>query len=211
MPRLITELDSRSAARIRARIERLDGVPPEVLHRVGVLLAGAPEPDVVARNLEQLWRESPNAFLRIAGQTTTLRYLIAVFSYSSFLSEAVLKNPQWLEQLGRHGDMHRVLMAEEYETRLRQQAGWESEQTPTAVELASFRREQVLRIVIRDVLGLGTLSDVTEELSNLADAILDLSYRRIRASLTAIHGEPIFEGEPASFSVIALENSGDAS
>jgi glutamate-ammonia-ligase adenylyltransferase len=208
MPRPLTELDIRSAARVRARLENLDGVPPEVLHRIGILLGSAPEPDVVARYLEQLWRENPNAFLRLSGQTTSLRYLMAVFSYSTFLSEAVLKNPQWLEQLGRNGDMHRVLMAEEYETRLRQQIGWEDEQTPSAVELARFRREQVLRIVIRDVLGLGTLSDVTEELSNLADAILDLSYRRIRASLTAIHGEPIYEGRPAEFSVIALGKLG---
>src|SRR3984885_14866828 len=208
MPRLITEVDSRSMARLRARIERLDGVPPELLHRIGVLLSSSPDPDAVARYLDQFWRENPTSFLRIAGQVTTLRYLMAVFSYSAFLSEAVLKNPRWLEQLGRGGDMHRVLMAEEYETRLRQFIGWESDQAPSAVELACFRREQILRIFIRDVLGLGTLSDVTEELSNLADAILDLSYRRIRASLVAIHGEPIFDGQPAQFSVIALGKLG---
>ena len=208
MPRLTTELDSRSAARLRARLDRLDGVPPETVHRIGVLLSSAPDPDTVSRYLDQFWQKNPNAFLRIASQVATLRYLMAVFSYSAFLSEEVLKNPQWLEQLGRSGDMHRVLMAEEYETRLRQLVGWESDQTPSANELACFRREQLLRIVIRDVLGLGTLSDVTEELSNLADAILDLSYRRIRASLAAIHGEPMFNGEPAQFSVIALGKLG---
>jgi glutamate-ammonia-ligase adenylyltransferase len=213
MPRLTTESaplnpDSRSAARVRARLERLDGVPPDILRRIGVLLSSTPDPDVVARRLEQFWRENPNAFLRVTGQVATLRYLIAVFSYSSFLSDAVLKHPQWLEQLGRNGDMYRVLMAEEYETRLRQLLGWESDQIPSAGELAQFRREQVLRIMIRDVLGLGTLSDVTEELSNLADAILDLSYRRIRASLVAIHGEPVFNDMPAEFSVIALGKLG---
>src|SRR5579871_3418742 len=194
MPRLLTDLDARTAARVRASIDRLDGVPPEILQRIGVLLSGAPDPEVVARYLDRLWREHPQSFLRIAGQTATLRYLMAVFSYSTFLSEAVLKWPQWLEQLGRAGDMHRVLMAEEYETRLRQFVGWDSDQAPSALELANFRREQVLRIVIRDVLGLGTLSDVTEEISNLADAILDLSYRRIRATLATIHGEPMFNG-----------------
>ncbi len=208
MPRLITDLQSRGNARSRARLESLQGVPPEVLHRIGILLGSAPDQETVARYLDQFWRENPNAFLRIGGQVTTLRYLMAVFSYSAFLSEAVLKNPQWLEQLGRSGDMHRVLMTEQYETRLRQFIGWESKQAPSAVELARFRREQVLRIMIRDVLGLGTLSDVTEELSNLADAILDLSYRRVRASLAAIHGEPLVNGEPAEFSVIALGKLG---
>ena len=208
MPRPLTDLETRDTARIRGYMARLNGVPPEILHRIAVLLNSAPDASTVARHLDRFWRENPNAFLRIAGQITTLRYLMAVFSYSTFLSEAVVKNPQWLEQLGRGGDMHRVLMAEEYETRLRQLIGWESDQAPSALELARFRREQVLRIVIRDVLGLGTLSDVTEELSNLADAILDLSYHRIRASFVAIHGEPVFNDEPAQFSVIALGKLG---
>src|ERR1019366_1281905 len=52
---------------------------------------------------------------------------------------------------------------------------------PSAVDFARFRRRQLLRILLRDVLDAATLSNVTEELSNLADAILDVAYRRIRA------------------------------
>src|SRR5205085_3625476 len=59
------------------------------------------------------------------------------------------------------------------------------------------------------VLGVATLADVTEELSNLADAILDLAYRRIRAALVARHGEPRLEdGSPCGFSVISLGKLG---
>ena len=61
---------------------------------------------------------------------------------------------------------------------------------PSAVDLARFRRRQLLRIVLRDVLGVATLSDVTSELSNLADAMLDVAYRRIREEFVARHGEP---------------------
>ena len=50
-------------------------------------------------------------------------------------------------------------------------------ETTSALDLARFRRRQMLRIVLRDVLGAATLSDVTKELSNLADAILDAAYR----------------------------------
>src|ERR1019366_7533542 len=50
---------------------------------------------------------------------------------------------------------------------------------PSAVDLARFRRRQLLRIVLRDVLGVATLSDVVEELSNLADAILSVAYVRL--------------------------------
>ena len=56
--------------------------------------------------------------------------------------------------------------------------------------LARFRRRQLLRIVLRDVLGLATLPVVTGELSNLADAILDFAYDEVRRRLVARHGEP---------------------
>src|SRR5207244_1823710 len=104
-----------------------------------------------------------------------------IFSYSKFLSEAVLRYPEWLLQLTTSGDLHRVLSVEEYGQRLAAFVG--SAGVPDVLELARFRRQQLLRIVLRDVLGLASLSDVTEELSNLADAILDLTYRRIREHL----------------------------
>jgi len=71
----------------------------------------------------------------------------------------------------------------------------------------------VLRILLRDVLGLCTISDTTEELSNLADAILDVSYQRIRAEFVARHGVPRFvdsngETQECGMSVIALGKLG---
>ena len=108
--------------------------------------------------------------------------------------------------------MDRVLAAE-YKKRLtaflkRQPAG-----TPEALSLALFRRQQILRILLRDVHGLCSLSETTEELSNLADAILDVSYERIRAGLVAKHGVPQYldeNGQPreCGMSVIALGKLG---
>jgi glutamate-ammonia-ligase adenylyltransferase len=67
----------------------------------------------------------------------------------------------------------------------------------------------LLRILLRDVLGAANLSNVTEELSNLADAILDVAYRRIRSELVARHGEPRLEdGTLCGFSVVSLGKLG---
>ena len=92
--------------------------------------------------------------------------------------------------MANSGSFYRVLSAEDYEERLFDFLGKERRDSLRPVDLARFRRRQLLRIVLRDVLGVATLSDITEELSNLADAILDLTYRRIRARLVARHGEP---------------------
>ena len=133
------------------------------------------------RYLERLRQESPPAFDRIASSPAALRCAVNVFSYSRFLSDAVLKNPERILQVANSGSFYRVLSVEEYEERLFDFLGNERRGMPSAVDLARFRRRQLLRIVLRDVLGVATLSDVTEELSNLADAILDFTYRRIRA------------------------------
>jgi glutamate-ammonia-ligase adenylyltransferase len=57
------------------------------------------------------------------------------------------------------------------------------------------------------------LSETTEELSNLADAILHISYKRIRADLVARHGTPRYVDEDGEvrecgMSVIALGKLG---
>ena len=63
--------------------------------------------------------------------------------------------------------------------------------------------------MLRDVTGVAALAEITEELSNLADAILDVTYRRIRACLLEQHGEPrLPDGEVCGFSVISLGKLG---
>lgn len=80
---------------------------------------------------------------------------------------------------------------------------------PPPVELARFRRRQILRIMLRDVLGIAPLPEVTGELSCLADVMLDVTYERIHEELCGRYGEPLDEhGSPAHFSVIALGKMG---
>ncbi|MBI5085644.1 MAG: glutamine-synthetase adenylyltransferase, partial [Acidobacteria bacterium] len=79
----------------------------------------------------------------------------------------------------------------------------------TPLPLAEFRRQEILRILLRDRLGLGTLPEITEELSNLADAILDAGYRRLKTELVRRHGRPRLEdGAECGYSIIALGKLG---
>ena len=120
-----------------------------------------------------------------------------------------MRAPERILEVADSGSFYRVLTAEEFAERLSEFLGDGAAGAPSAVDLARFRRRQLLRIVLRDVLGVATLSDVTEELSNLADAILDVTYRRIRAEFVALHGEPrLADGSPCGFSVISLGKLG---
>jgi glutamate-ammonia-ligase adenylyltransferase len=214
MQTLLDSVDFRNPARARDDIARLGGrIPERITTRIQLLLASVPDPDEALHFLERLRHDSPAAFDRISSSPAALRYLITTFSYSRFLSEALLRRPEYLLQLVNAGDLHRVLTAEEFADRLRDFRTREAPELPPAVALARFRRRQLLRIVLRDVLGIAGLPEVTGELSNLADAILDYAYHEIRDQLIARHGEPSFvdddgQRRTCGFAVIALGKLG---
>jgi glutamate-ammonia-ligase adenylyltransferase len=213
MQHLLEAVEFRNPSRAREDIARLGGgIPEGIRERIQSLLASVPDPDEALHFLERLRQDAPVAFNRITSSTSALHCLLVTFSYSRFLSEAVLQHPEWLLQASDQSDLHRMLSAEEFAERLQQFRMTEGPDAP-AVTLARFRRRQSLHILLRDVLELAALADITGELSNLADAILDFAYRQVRAQLTARHGEPLFEGPDGQrrvcdFAVIALGKLG---
>jgi glutamate-ammonia-ligase adenylyltransferase len=211
MPSLLESIAFREPTRARRELASVDeGLPFAVQEQIEVLLAAAPDPDRAVRYAGSLKQQHSDAFRRMAAHPATLHHLITIFSYSHFLSDEILQNPQWIEQFG---DLDIVLSAEEYAARLASFLGPAAAGTPPAFSLALFRRQQILRILLRDVLGFCSLSETTEELSNLADAILDVSYRGIRAELIARHGTPRYTDEAGierecGMAVIALGKLG---
>ncbi len=134
-----------------------------------------------------------------------LRYLETVFQHSRFLSEAILAHPEWADELLRPGYVETAISREQLRARLVSSV---SRGVPPPVELARFRRRQILRILLRDVLDIATLPEVTGELSTLADVMLDVAYERIHDDLADRYGEPKAEGGTAQFTVIALGKMG---
>ena len=186
-------------------------LPAETQGRLRSLLAASADPEQALGFLERLHQGHPAAFFRLTGAPAGIQTLVAVFSHSRFLSEAILNHPEWVDQLLAAGDLERLRSAEEFEGRLDTMLGGQAPGRSLALSLALFRRQQILRILVRDLLGLGALPEVTEELSNLADAMLDAGCRRIREELTRRYGAPRPEGgggEECGFSVISLGKLG---
>ena len=175
-----------------------------------IALRTSPDPDTTRRYFTTLRERQPAAYERLAESRLGGRYLTAIFSHSHFLSEEVLQNPQWVESLMDDPSMHRLRLRDEFVERLEAfLPARDAREVPDALWFALFRREQILRVMLRDVLGFATLSEVTEELSSLADAILQVSYMRIRAALEAKFGVPMnAAGIPAGMSVVALGKLG---
>ncbi len=79
--------------------------------------------------------------------------------------------------------------------------------------IRSFRNREYLRLGLRDLLGLATMQETTAELSDLADACLELAHEFCLGELTARYGEPLYIDnnkveKKAEFSIIALGKLG---
>jgi len=206
VPNLLEEIEFRDAQRVGPALAALERLPPDVFRVVQALLHSLPNRDDTVHFLKRLIVEAPNAAQSIAGNLIALRYALTIFSFSRFLAESVIRHPQWLLDIAIAHDLHRGFLAEDYEDALQQLLDGA---TPRPVDLALFRRRQLLRIVLRDVLRYADLSETAEDLSNLADAILNVTWRAVRRDLTRERGMPVdANGHTPEFSVIALGKLG---
>ncbi len=209
---LTEQIAFRDRGRAHGHLARLaQEVPVGVQNRLQVLLGSAGDADGVLLFLTRLLEQQPGAFHRLSRSPAELQLLVTVFSHSHFLSESILQHPDWLDPLTTSGDLHRALSADEYRGRLEEMLAAAGSALPLA--LALFRRREVLRILVRDVLGFGPLSEITAEISALADAILEVACRRIRHDLAGRYGVPQCDGggaspRPCGFSVVALGKLG---
>jgi glutamate-ammonia-ligase adenylyltransferase len=165
---------------------------------VQALLPSLPNPRDSVHFLNRL---APAVAERITQDPTALRYALTIFSYSRFLGDAIIRYPEWLFEIAEKKDLHRGFLEDQYEQELIRSLP--DDGVPRPVDLALFRRRQMLRIVLRDVLRFADLSETTEDLSNLADAILNVTWRRVRRELARELGDPA-----AEFSIIALGKLG---
>ncbi len=206
MQHLLT-LSYRDRSRALREIADLSrSLPVAVRESFDVLLTASPSPERGLQYFVRLRERKPAAFERLTRSTSGLRYLVAVFAHSRFLSEEILERPEWAEQLLAESALTEAVTADSLceQLELERASG-----VPDPLLLAKFRRRQTLRILVRDVLGLGTLPEITAELSDLADALVGFAYQRIHRDLVKRYGVPRADnGSEAKFAVIALGKLG---
>jgi [glutamine synthetase] adenylyltransferase / [glutamine synthetase]-adenylyl-L-tyrosine phosphorylase len=172
---------------------RLPASDLDVLRR---LLPQSPDPDAALDRLERflsLGQESVHA-LRASPQR--LHAAVTLFAFSAFLTDVLSKRPRLLEWALRPERFYRALSAEE----MRAELAWidpDMADHKAAMVLARFRNMQILRIALRDLLGVGELGAITLELSNLADALLEGAHDHVRSQLARRFGRPLLHAGEA--------------
>lgn len=206
MLNLLDEIQFRDPVRARPELIYLGKLSPTAVRRVTALLPSLPNPDDAIYFLNRLIAEAPEASRQITEDASALRYALTVFAYSHFLADSIIRFPEWLIEIAAVRDLHRGFLAEQYEELLAKFLAARSRKggLPRSIDLALFRRRQLLRILLRDVLQFADVSETTEDLSNLADAILNATWRSVRRELAVEKTAPA----GAEFSVIALGKLG---
>ena len=184
-------------------------MPPKLDEALLPYPADLPDPRV-SHYLDEFKSRYPQIFSAVTHDLERLSWIRTIFASSRFLSEELLQHPDWILTVD---DLQSTLATEKYKARFEEFLRERRVESATAQELALFRRKELLRITLRDRLQFAPLFVITEELSNLADAILDRALARVTQDLQSRYGAPGFVIEsgdirPTLFSVIALGKLG---
>ncbi len=162
--------------------------------------------------LERLAKEQPRAHQTLLKQPALLADVLALAAWSPLLATTIEQNPDYLPWLSRERADPRVRTADEFKESLARFALTNSALNPQVL-LARFRRRELLRTYLHDIRRSQTLVETMEELSNLADAILDYALSLARQDLDNRYGLPRSVDDrgrtaTAEFCVIALGKLG---
>src|SRR5215213_920286 len=188
------------------------GAVPKADANLDFLLRELPDQHGARLFIERLAKEQPRAQQTFLKQPALLADVLALAAWSPLLATTLEQNPEYLPWLSRERTDPRIRTRDELKEALARFALTNSSLNPQVL-LARFRRRELLRTYLHDIRRAQTLVETTEELSNLADAILDYALSVARQDLDNRYGLPRHVDErgrsaTAEFCVIALGKLG---
>ncbi len=220
-PEDLVNLGVRDAAQGRKNLELLSaalGADGFAVLLPGILtdLPQSADPDMALNHLERFVGSLSDVplFISLCRGHEILRYLITIFGASRFLSTFLIASAD--EGLTCFVDpdyLTRPSGKDALRERLALMMDGEPEERAFFRILRIFRKRELLRIGLRDLLGKAELQETVAELSDLAEVCLQMAYERADAELTRRYGRPVIESPGgarsyAGFAVIAMGKLG---
>ena len=180
--------------------------------RIEFLLRDLPDPTGAQLFLDRLNKENPNTYRNLLKQRALLADVLTLAAWSPLLATTLEQNPEYFPWLSRERANTRVRTCDELKESLARFALTNSSLN-SQVLLARFRRRELLRTYLHDIRRDHSLVETTEELSNLADAILQYALNLSRQELDNRYGTPRLVDErgriaQADFCIVALGKLG---
>jgi glutamate-ammonia-ligase adenylyltransferase len=167
------------------------------------------DPGMAITNLERFMAAVPRietVLENLAGHPRTTEILLQVFSTSQYLTEVMIRSPELLDWLQSGPDRRdRSALIDDLWTSVAELPDDESQK----LALRRFRQRESLRIGYNDIVRGYRLEMITEDLSDLADACVEVATRIARGRTEVRFGIPMSaRGAVARFVVLGLGKLG---
>jgi len=161
-------------------------MPHEALDR---LLERLPESHTPRVLYDRLIQNNPPVAKLFERDTGLLFDVLTLAAWSPLLATTLEQNPDYIQWLQRERVEARVRSREDLGESLARFALTHSTLNPHDM-FARFRRRELLRVYLYDIRRVHTVAETTDELSNLADAVLEYALRLSRQVLDNRYGSP---------------------
>jgi glutamate-ammonia-ligase adenylyltransferase len=148
-----------------------------VLPNLLIALSDAATPDASLLNFERYIQSVPDrgVILRyLASRPRAVEILVKLFVGSQFLTEILLRNPDYLAKLTDHKRLAEIKSRQHFQLEARDQADRAEGVDAKLDALRRYQRWELLRIGACDAFGLFDLKSVTVQLSLLADSLVQV-------------------------------------
>ena len=175
------------------------------------VLRNSPNPDMALRYLSAFTDKvgaRSSYYTMFAEKPSTLEVLTRVCGTSLYLADMLIASPELFDLLTVPTLVeHSKTLAEKQKEALQIVAAAPKERMLSM--LRQYKNDEVWRIALRNILGNATLPTTTEELSDLAEAVLQAIYPETEAEMREAHGTPLApDGTPVTFAIIAMGKFG---
>ncbi|MEZ5305776.1 MAG: hypothetical protein R2684_01390 [Pyrinomonadaceae bacterium] len=176
------------------------------------LIDELPDPASAERFLERFEDKAPKTLERAKGDPGLFSDLVTIAAYSPLLSETLLENTEYVDWLRKIRREPKTFEKEDFLEELARFRMMNSA-LDTGVLLSRFRRRELIRVYLKDIRGLETIAEITAEISNLADAIVEHALIEATREIDNKFGMPFGEDEngrrvKAEFVVVSLGKLG---
>ncbi|MEN9503282.1 MAG: bifunctional [glutamate--ammonia ligase]-adenylyl-L-tyrosine [Pseudomonadota bacterium] len=150
----------------------------------------------------------------LADHPTARDQFVRLVSDSLWITSQLTQHPILLDELLDTRQLYTPLNRAELGTALRQELERIDQQDPEQVmeRLRQFKQAQVLRVAASDITGMLPLMKVSDQLTWIAEAVLDETLRHVWANLTAQTGTPHYQVDStthaAGFAIIGYGKLG---
>ena len=159
-------------------------------------LVASAAPDMALNNLERFLaatdRTSQIAQM-LMQRDEVCEAMIALLAGSQFLSEVLIAQPVAFEWLIEENGLWIGRSAGYYREAAREQLEGFTDLAEQRRMLSRWRRREMLRVGMRDLLGLATMEEVTRDISDLAQAIIQVAAELTYQITSAKYGHPVPE------------------